>query len=319
MPLGDLTGIVKFKENAIDIMMENGFKSGFVGLIGRTNVGKSTFINNVLKQKVVITTDKAQTTRQKINCIYTDSDAQIIFIDAPGVFKPQDLLGKKLNQVVFEVIKDADILLAMVDVWAGIGKGDLFVLDHIKDRPQPKILLLNKVDRVSQQKIAHEKEKICCKYFEKVIPVSAKTGYNIPTCLKEIKKRLSAGPKYFDDQTVTDQPPEIMVADIIREKLASRLLQELPHSISIMVDISPETRTKTGERLVKISAEVYTEKTSQKAIVIGKSGRVLKEVGKQARKELEGLFGCKVFIQLWVKVEQNWTKKESMLKKFGYY
>ncbi|MGM0365043.1 MAG: GTPase Era [Actinomycetota bacterium] len=299
--------------------MVKGFRSGFAGLIGRTNVGKSTFINSVLKQKVVIITDRPQTTRQRVNCIYSDADSQIIFVDCPGFFKPRDLFGKKLNRVVHDVISDADILLAMVDVAGGIGGGDFFVFDSLRYRKQPKILLLNKVDLVSREKLEGEKEKVPPDFFEKVIPVSAKTGYNIPACLEAVKERLPEGPKYFEDDAVTDQPAEMMVADIIREKLASNLLQELPHRISVMVDIANETRTGKGERLIKISAEIFTEKESQKAIVIGKSGRVLKEAGKQARKELEDLFGCKVFVELWVKVEENWTRNESMLKKFGYY
>jgi len=299
--------------------MEQGFRSGFAGLIGRTNVGKSTFINRVLSQKVVISTDKPQTTRERVNCIYNDANSQIIFVDCPGFFKPHDLLGKKLNRVVLDVISDSDILLAMVDVAGGIGGGDFFVFENIKHRSQPKILLLNKVDMVSKDKLEEEKKKIDCDFFEQIIPVSARTGYNAGTCLEAIRERLPAGPKYFNDDQLTDQPIEKMVADIIREKLALNLLQELPHSISVMVDIGEETRTKSGEPLIKVSAEIFTEKQSQKAIVIGKSGRILKEAGKQARKELEDLFGCKVFIQLWVKVEENWTRNESMLRKFGYY
>lgn len=298
--------------------MEDVLRSGFVGLVGRTNVGKSTFVNSVLKQKVVITTDKSQTTRQRVNCIYNDADSQIIFVDCPGVFKPLDLLGKKLNLVVKEVIKDADVLLVMLDAAAGIGRGDFFVLDSVKGQPQPKILLLNKTDLISKEKLGQEKNKIINEDFEKIIPVSAKTGYNIPAVVEEIKKRLPEGPRYFEKDMVSDQPAERMVADVIREKLARNLLQELPHSISIMVEISEQTHTKAGECLVKISAEVFTEKESQKAIVIGKSGRVLKKAGSQARKELEEIFGCKVFLELWVKVEQNWTKKEPMLRKFGY-
>ncbi len=299
--------------------MEEKFKSGFVGLIGRTNVGKSTFINSVLRQKVVIITDKCQTTRNRINCIYNSLNSQIIFVDCPGFFKPKDLLGKKLNKVVGDVIKDSDVLLAMVDVAGGIGSGDFYVLEQIKNIKKPKILLLNKIDKIGEKKLDSERKKIAhLDQFEKIISISAKTGKNLDICIEETKNLLPEGPKYFNDDIISDQPIEKLVSDIVREKLALNLMQELPHSIGVKVKKYQEGETKSGEDIINISCDIYTEKKSQKAIVIGKSGRMLKKVGMEARKELENLFECKIYLGLWVKIAQNWTKNEALLKELGY-
>lgn len=296
------------------------FKSGFVGLIGRTNVGKSTFINQVLGQKVTISTDRAQTTRERVNCIYHSGNSQVIFVDCPGYFKPHNLLGRRLNQTAGRVVDDSDLLLAMIDVAAGIGGGDFFVLDLIETSPKPKILLLNKIDLVKPGQLDLERKKIeGYKSFKQVIPVSAKTGYNVQKVIEAVEKNLPEGPPYFSPDMVSDQPREKLFADIIREKLALNLLHELPHSINVVINSAEETITKSRENIINIYADIYTEKKSQKAIVIGKSGRLLKKVGQQARKELEELLGCKVFLQLWVKVEPNWTKNEKILNKLGYY
>lgn len=254
------------------------FKSGFVGLIGRTNVGKSTFINQVLGQKVAISTNKSQTTRERINCIYNSSNSQIVFVDCPGYFKPHNLFGQRLNKVVNRVVEDSDLLLVMVDVAAGIGGGDFYVMEGLAKNPKPKILLLNKTDITGKDQLDYEQGKIEeYGFFEQVIPVSARTGYNIDRTLAAVEKHLPSGPKYFTEDMVTDQPQEKMIADIIREKLALSLLQELPHSISVMVNSIEDAKTKSGEKLVNIYADIFTEKKSQKAIVIGKSGSKLKK------------------------------------------
>ncbi len=299
--------------------MEKKFKSGFVGLIGRTNVGKSTFINKILKQKVVISTNKSQTTRERVNCIYNSNSSQIIFVDCPGFFKPKDLLGKKLNKVVQDVIKDADLLAVMVDAAGGIGKGDYYVMESVKKVGKPKLLLLNKIDLISKKQLESEMEKITgMDMFEKKIPISAKTGQNLNICLEEIEALLPEGPKYFGDDIISDQPVEKLAADIVREKLALNLMQELPHSIGVKTARMDEGATKSGKKLINISCNIFTEKKSQKAIIIGKSGNMLKKVGMEARKELENIFECKVYLELWVKVAKNWTRNEALLKELGY-
>jgi GTP-binding protein Era len=300
-------------------MKKNSFKSGFVGLIGRTNVGKSTLINKILGKKVVITSDKAQTTRSRINCILNTKNSQVIFIDCPGFFKPRNLLGEKLNNVVLDVIDDSDLITVMVDAAGGIGSGDFYIFKHIKNRPQPKILLLNKIDLVSKQKIVKEREKLKgCDFFDCIHEVSAKTGQNVNRFLETLAGVLPEGPRYYGNDTVTDQPTEEIIAEIVREKLYRNLYDELPHSIDVRVESLDRSTTKDGKKLVNIKCCIFTERNSQKMIIIGKSGSMLKKVGRQSRLELENIFGCKVFLELWVKIEKNWTRKKLLLDRFGY-
>ena len=295
------------------------FKSGFVGLVGRTNVGKSTLINKILKKKVVITSNKVQTTRNRINCILNGRDHQIIFVDGPGFFKPRNLLQEKLKKVVTGVISDVDIITAVVDIASGIGPGDMFTFNSIKDRPQPKILLLNKTDLVSKKEIEREREKIRdLDFFKAVIEISAKTGKNLDRFLNILVSILPEGPKYFEDDMITDQPVEMAISEIVREKLVKNLSDELPHSIVVEVERFEEKATKAGEKLLIIGCSIFTERNSQKAIIIGKGGKMLKKVGAEARKELEQLLESKVFLELWVKVRENWTRKEPLLSRFGF-
>jgi GTPase len=300
-------------------MSEDNFKSGFVGMIGRTNVGKSTLINKIFDKKVVITSDKAQTTRDKVNCIFNTKNSQIIFVDCPGFFKPRNLLGRRLYNSVISVINDSDLIVVMVDVASGIGSGDFFVIDHVKSVSRPKFLLLNKVDMISRDKIEKEKEKIKdFDFFDYVDEISASTGKNVDKFLTALMKKLPEGPRYFDKKLITDRPLEKTISEIIREKLFENLLEELPHSISVDIVRFEETRSSKGENLIIIGCNIYTEKLSQKAIIIGKSGSMLKKVGREARMELEGMLKSKVFLELWVKVEKNWTKNEMVLDRFGY-
>jgi len=301
------------------MIKKKGFKSGFVGLIGRTNVGKSTLINKILGKKVVITSDKAQTTRNKINCILNTKDYQMIFTDCPGFFKPRNLLGEKLNNIVLSVIDDSDVIMVVVDVAGGIGSGDFYIFEHIKNKPQPKSLLLNKIDLVSKKKIKKEKEKLAgYNFFNCIYEVSAKTGQNVDKFLKTLAGSLPEGPRYYEKDTITDQPTEEMVSEIVREKLYENLYDELPHSINVRVESFSESTTGDGKKLVSIRCCIYAERESQKAIIIGKSGSMLKKAGRQSRLELENIFGCKVFLELWVKIEKNWTRKKLLLDRFGY-
>lgn len=300
-------------------MKKNGFKSGFIGLVGRTNVGKSTLINKILDNKVVITSDKAQTTRSRINCILNTKNSQMIFIDCPGFFKPRNLLGEKLNNIVLSVIGDSDLIAVMVDVAGGIGSGDFYIFKHVKNRPQPKILLLNKIDLVSKQKIKKEKEKLSgYDFFNCMHEISAKTGQNVNEFLEKLTESLTEGPRYYGKGTITDQPTEEMIAEIVREKLYKNLYDELPYSINVRVESLNESTTGDGIKLISIRCCIYAERNSQKTIIIGKSGSMLKKVGRQSRLELESIFGCKVFLELWVKIEKNWTRKKLLLDRFGY-
>lgn len=301
------------------MIKKNSFKSGFVGLIGRTNVGKSTLINKILGRKVVITSDKAQTTRSRINCILNTKKYQMIFTDCPGFFKPRNLLGEKLNKIVLNVVNDSDVIVVMVDAAGGIGTGDFYIFDYIKDKPQPKLLIVNKIDLVSKQKIKKEVEKLeCYGFFNSIYEVSARTGQNIDKLLKKLEGSLPEGPRYYYEDTITDQPVEEMISEVVREKLYRDLYDELPHSINVQVEKFYESATVDGKKLINIKCCIYAERASQKAIIIGRSGSMLKKAGKQSRLELENLFGCKVFLELWVKIEKNWTKKKLLLDRFGY-
>ncbi len=295
------------------------FKSGFVVLVGRANVGKSTFINKIIGQKVSITSKKAQTTRHKFNCIFNDKNVQIIFVDCPGFLKPKNILTKKLNKLILSALSDVDIIIDMVDMDGGIGSGDHFVFEIIKKYNKPKILLLNKTDLVSKEKIANELAKLKeIDFFEEIIPVSAQSGYNLDKTLKIITRYLPEGPMYYPDDIVTDIPLRKIIADIVREKLMESLLDEIPHSITTEVESFEETKTKEGKQLVKIECVIIAEKESHKAIIIGKKGSFLKKIGQSARLEIEELLDQKVFLNLWVKINKNWTKDESALKILGY-
>ncbi|HEY4696214.1 MAG TPA: GTPase Era [Candidatus Hydromicrobium sp.] len=300
-------------------MKKSNFKSGFVGLVGRTNVGKSTLINKILNRKVVITSVKIQTTRNKINCILNTEDSQVIFVDCPGFFKPRDLLGERLNNTVLSVIDDADLIVVIVDAAAGIGSGDFFIFDQVKYKPQPKFLLLNKIDLISKDRVEKEKKKLdSFDFFDYVGEISAKTGENVDEFLKLLTEKLPEGPRYFEENMVTDQPLEKTISEVVREKLFANLSEELPYSINVEVERLEETKARDGKKLMVIGCSIYAERVSQKAIIIGKSGSMLKEVGSQARLELEDLLKSRVFLELWVKVEKNWTKNEFMLNRFGY-
>jgi GTP-binding protein Era len=294
-------------------------KSGFIGLIGRTNVGKSTLVNKILKQKILITSDKVQTTRNRIHCILNTDSSQMIFVDSPGFFKPRNLFQERLNNSADRVIGDVDIIAVVVDAAGGIGRGDRFVFEQISKSKLPKILLLNKIDLIKDEKLKEQREEIADEeIFDDILEVSARTGENIDKFIEVLEKTLPEGPRYYNKDTVCDQSREKIISEAVREKLFNNLSDEIPHSIMVEIDSLKESRTRSGEKLISAECSIYTERNSQKAIIIGKSGSMLKRVGRQARQELEKLFGNKVFLQLWVKVRKNWTKEESFLDRFGY-
>lgn len=292
-------------------------KCGFVTIIGRPNVGKSTLLNQILGQKIVITTDKAQTTRKRIKGILTDEHGQIIFIDTPGVHRPLNKLGEFLMDEAKVAIPDADLILFLVDGSEPAGKGDKWIVENLlKDSDIPVILVMNKVDKVkNQQKI--EENLISYKLlFNENLPVlriSAKTGRNKDTLLSNILKNLPEGEKLYPDDVVTEESMRSVTEEIIREKILINTQDEIPHSVAIIID-----KYQESEEIDRIYATIYCEQKSQKGILIGKGGSLLKKIGTEARIELEEITEKKVFLALEVKVEKDWRKKDKLLKNFGY-
>lgn len=291
------------------------FKSGFVAVVGRPNVGKSTLINRIIKQKVSIVSDKAQTTRNRILCIHTDEDCQIVFLDTPGIHKPKHKLGQFMDEAAYQSLKDIDAVLFLISGNEKKGPGDMFVLDKVKDAGVPVFLIINKVDLMSKEEIFQKITEYNALYpFEQIIPISALNGDNVDAVLDELKKILQEGPKYFPDDMITDQPERLLVAEIVREKLFRCTRDEVPYAIAAYVEeMKPRGRNKVYIRLT-----IYVERDSQKRIVIGKNGSVLKEVGEQARREIENLLGSSVFLDIWVKVKHDWRNKASALSELGY-
>lgn len=291
------------------------FKSGFVAVVGRPNVGKSTLINRIIKQKVSIVSDKAQTTRNRILCIHTDEECQIVFLDTPGIHKPKHKLGQFMDEAAYQSLKDIDAVLFLVSGNEKKGPGDMFVLDKVKDAGVPVFLIINKVDLMSKEEIFQKITEYNASYpFAQIIPISALTGDNVDAVLDELKKILQEGPKYFPDDMITDQPERLLVAEIVREKLFLCTRDEVPHAIAAYV----EEMKPRGKHKVYIRLTIYVERESQKRIVIGKNGSVLKEVGEQARQEIENLLGSSVFLDIWVKVKRDWRNKASALSELGY-
>ncbi|MTI66002.1 MAG: GTPase Era [Firmicutes bacterium] len=292
------------------------YKSGFVTIIGRPNVGKSTLINRIIGEKIAITSKKPQTTRNKIQCIYTEDDFQIVFLDTPGMHKPKNKLGDFMTGEINNSLKDIDVVLCMVDNSMEIGPGDRYIIEEMKKISSPKILVINKADKLNNKKL----EKIVNNYkelkvFEKIVPISALQGKNIEGLLKDIKEFLPKGPQYYPEDMITDQPERLIVAEMIREKALHYLDQEVPHGIAVKVN---KMSTRKDKDLVDISATIFCERDSHKGIIIGKNGRKLKGIGKSSRQNIEKLLGSKVNLQLWVKVNKNWREKDKMVKRMGY-
>jgi len=293
------------------------YKSGFVAIVGRPNVGKSTLLNNILKQKIVITSDKPQTTRRRIKGIYTSEKGQIVFVDTPGIHRPLHKMGEFLLEEAKLAIPDADLILFLVDGSDKAGLGDKWIVDNILKTNIPIVLVVNKVDLI---KSLEKREEIISGYKqlfgEKSVPtvkISAKTGRNIDTLVDNIYRKLPAGPQYFPEEDVTDQNTRAITEELIREKILINTQDEIPHSVAVMIDLFQES-----EKIVKISATIFVEQDSQKGILIGKGGSMLKTIGSEARKDIEELVQKKVFLELFVKVKKDWRKKDSAIKGFGY-
>lgn len=291
-------------------------KSGFVAIIGRPNVGKSTLLNQILGQKIVITTDKAQTTRKRIKGIYTNKEGQIVFVDTPGVHKPLNKLGEFLLDEAKIAVPDADVILFLVDGSESAGKGDKWIAQHLLQTNIPIVIVMNKVDKVKKPEKVEENLLSYKTLFEENLPVvriSAKTGRNIDTLMNNIFKKLPEGEPLYPEDVVTEETMRDVTEEIIREKILLNTSDEIPHSVAVKV-----TNYQEKEEIDKIYATIYCEQKSQKGILIGKGGSLLKKIGTEARLELEKIVEKKVYLQLEVKVEKDWRKKQNILKNFGY-
>lgn len=290
------------------------FKSGFVAVIGRPNVGKSTLINSLIGQKIAIMSDKPQTTRNRILCVLTQDDSQIIFLDTPGIHKPKHKLGEYMVKAAEGTLKEVDAIFFVVDATETFGAGEKYILEQLKNTNRPVILLINKIDLLEKTDILPIIEKYKGTYdYVAIIPISAKQEENLENLLMEVKKHLPQGPKYYPEDMVTDQPERIIAAELIREKALHLTRDEIPHSIAVDID-EMKTRPK-GD--VYIRATIYVERESQKGIVIGKHGALLKEIGALARNDIEIMLGSKVYLDLWVKVKKDWRDKDGAIQGFG--
>lgn len=297
-------------------MIREGYKSGFVAIIGRPNVGKSTFLNRVIGQKIAIMSDKPQTTRNKIQGVYTTDDAQIIFIDTPGIHKPKHKLGDFMVKVAQSALQEVDLILFMVNAVEGLGRGDEFIIERLKQVQTPVFLVINKIDEVHPDDLLPLIEQYRSLHsFAEVIPISALQGNNVETLLQQIKNYLPEGPQYYPAHQVTDHPERFIIAEFIREKALHLTREEVPHSIAVVID-SIERRENSDT--VYVAATIIVERDSQKGIIIGKRGQMLKEIGQRARADIEALLGSKVFLELWVKVQKDWRNKMAQLRDLGY-
>jgi len=297
--------------------MEN-FKSGFISIIGRTNVGKSTLINNLVGEKIAATVDKCQTTRTAIRAIVNREKSQMIFIDTPGIHKPKTKLGEIMNETAWGAIPDSDITLFIVEATSNtIGKGDRLILDKIKDKNSKTILIINKIDLVEKEKLLNLIKIYNEEYnFESTIPISATKAENINKILEEIEKHLPYGPAYYDIEEYTDQTERQLVEETIREKALKLLDEEVPHGILVEVDKMKLRKTTKNEDIYDIEAVIYVLRNSHKGIVIGKNGSMLKRIGTYARQDIERMLKTKTNLKIWVKVKENWQENNSILKRF---
>ncbi|EIN4412536.1 GTPase Era [Staphylococcus pseudintermedius] len=291
------------------------YKSGFVTIIGRPNVGKSTFVNRIIGHKIAIMSDKAQTTRNKIQGVMTQQDAQIVFLDTPGIHKPKHKLGDYMMKVAKNTLSEIDAVMFMVNVNEEIGRGDEYIMEMLKTVKTPVFLVLNKIDLVHPDALMPRIEQYQ-RYmdFAEIIPISALEGHNVDHFINVLKSYLPEGPQYYPDGQISDHPEQFVVSELIREKILQTTSEEIPHAIGVNV----ERMTQESEDRVHIEAVIYVERDSQKGIVIGKGGKKLKEVGKRARLDIEHLLGSKVYLDLWVKVQKDWRNKSSFIKQMGY-
>lgn len=296
--------------------MREDYKSGFVAIIGRPNVGKSTLMNHLIGQKIAITSRKAQTTRNKIQTVYTCECGQIVFLDTPGIHKAKNKLGEYMVNVASRTFKDADVILWLVEPGTQVGPGDRHIAEQLKNCKLPVILVINKVDTVKEEEVAGFIEtyrKLID--FADIVPASALRAQNLDTVIDCIFKYLPYGPQFYDEDTITDQPQRQIVAELIREKALRTLDEEIPHGIAVTIDTMKE---RPDGRIVDIEATIICERDSHKGIIIGKQGAMLKKIGSAARFEIERMLEQKVNLKLWVKVKKDWRDSDYLIKNFGY-
>ena len=289
-------------------------KSGFVGIIGRPNVGKSTLINSIIGKKVAITSNKPQTTRNIIQGIYNEDKVQIVFVDTPGIHKPQNRLGKTLNKQAYYSIEDTDILLFLVDAYEGLGKGDIYILDKLKNINKPVILVINKIDKITHEDILNRINDYKDLYnFAEIIPVSSLTHSNIEDLINTLKKYLPDNVKYYNEDSITNKSIDFLMSEIVREKVFNFTDEEVPHSITCVTD-----SVEVGKTSYNIKISIIVDRDSLKKIIIGKGGDMIKKIGIYARRDLEELLGKSVYLELFVKTVKKWRDKDKYLSEFGF-
>lgn len=292
------------------------FKSGFISIIGRPNVGKSTFLNRVIGQKIAIMSDKPQTTRNKVQGVLTTDDAQMIFIDTPGIHKPKNKLGDFMMKIAVNSLKEVDLILFMVNAEEGFGRGEEFILEKLSGIKTPVFLVINKIDLISPDMLLTIIDTYKEKYdFAEIIPISAIEGNNVERLLEQIQMRLDEGPQFYPADQVTDHPERFIVSELIREKALHLTREEVPHSLAVMID---KMESRKGKEMIDVMATIIVERDSQKGIIIGKQGNMLKEIGMRAREDIEKLLGSKVYLELWVKVQKDWRNKAFHLRDYGF-
>jgi GTP-binding protein Era len=296
--------------------MGNDFKSGFVTLIGRPNVGKSTLMNYLIGQKIAITSSKPQTTRNRIQTVLTDERGQIVFVDTPGIHKAKNKLGEYMVNVAERTLNEVDVVLWLVEPTDYIGAGERHIIEKLQKVKTPVILIINKTDTIRHEEVLQYIDVYRKVYdFAEIIPASAKTGENTDTVVDMIFKYLPYGPAFYDEDTITDQPERAIVAEMIREKALYCLNDEIPHGIAVGVDVMKERK---GGKIIDIEATIVCERDSHKGIIIGKQGAMLKKIGSAARYEIEHLLDTQVNLKLWVKVKKDWRDSDFLIKNFGY-
>ena len=295
--------------------MQNNFHSGFVAILGRPNVGKSTFLNRVVGQKIAIMSDKAQTTRNKIQGIYTEDDAQIVFIDTPGIHKPHSRLGDFMVESALSTLNEVDAVLFMVNATQKRGRGDDFIIERLKNVKKPIYLVINKIDQIHPDKLLQimDDYRNTLDYAE-VFPISALEGNNCPELIESLVNTLPEGPQYYPADQITDHPERFIAGELIREKVLELTREEVPHSVAVVVD---RIHREDAEKVL-VQTTIVVERNSQKGIIIGKGGKMLKQIGVKARKDIELMLGDKVYLELWVKVQPNWKDRQVDLQALGY-
>ncbi|MGL4797003.1 MAG: GTPase Era [Paraclostridium sp.] len=292
------------------------FKSGFVSIVGRPNVGKSTLMNNVVGEKIAIMSDKPQTTRNTIQAVYTDKECQMVFLDTPGIHKPKNKLGEFMVKSATDAFKNVDVILYVVDESKKIGPGDRMIIEQLRTTKTPKVLVLNKMDQLTEEEIfdlikMYDAENL----FKAIVPISALKGKNTDRLMKVVAEYLEEGPQYFPEYMITDQPERVLISELIREKVLHYVHDEIPHGVAVEIE---RMKKRTDKDIIDVSAVIYCERDSHKGIIIGKNGRKLKGIGKSAREDIELLLGSQINLQVWVKVKENWRNLQSFINNFGY-